>query len=221
LRIFFLRQFKKVVSPRGAARYNKKQNKGFYAMKDSNSPQAPVQLSNTEGSGLLDVKQMAQALKSSEKSAKKNNLLDMSLPMAPAAPLAGALLLPLPKQRSPLALVGIIMGGTAAATAVILGTLFAAGVFDKKPEPTPAALQTVVVTPPPTNVVPTPETAPVVDPTPVADPKAKTGKTGAKTKTNTKTNTATNTNTNTNTTSAPPPPKKKSHKDELEELLGN
>jgi outer membrane biosynthesis protein TonB len=180
-------------------------------MKDSNSPQAPVQLSNTEGSGLLDVKQMAEALKSSS-DAKKRNMIDMSLPMAPAAPLAGALLLPLPRQRSPLGLVGIIMGGTAAATAVILGTLFAAGVFEKKAPPAPLV---VAATPPPVVVAPpVAETQPVVE-TPVVDPK-KTSKTGTK-KTNTK---ATNTNTNTTVTSPPPPPKKKTHKDELEELLG-
>lgn len=184
-------------------------------MKDNSSPQAPVQLSNQEGSGLLDIRQMAETLKASDKEKQKRSLMDMSLPSTPAAPLGGALLLPVPKQRSPLALVGIIMGGTTAVSAVILGALFAAGVFSKTPPP-PPPVQAVVAAQP----VAQPVAAPVVE-APVAPPVASDPK--KPTKGNTKKTAATKTGgtpTATPTPTPTPTPKKNAHKDELDELLG-
>jgi outer membrane biosynthesis protein TonB len=185
-------------------------------MKDNNSPQTPVQLSNQEGSGLIDIRQMAETLKASGKEKQKRSLIDMSLPSSPAAPLGGALLLPLPKQRSPLALVGIIMGGTTLATAVILGTLFATGVFAKKTPEQPMQIQATAAQQP---VAPPVAPVPVVEaqPTPVvaSEPK-KTGKQTTKKTVGAPTKTA----TPTIEAPKPPPTKKNAHKDELDELLG-
>jgi outer membrane biosynthesis protein TonB len=187
-----------------------------FKMKDNNSPQTPIQLSNQEGSGLIDIRQMAETLKASGKEKQKRSLIDMSLPSSPAAPLGGALLLPLPKQRSPLALVGIIMGGTTLATAVILGTLFATGVFAKKSPEQPMQIQAAAAQQP---VAPPVAPSPVVEaqPTPVvaSEPK-KTGKQ------NTKKTVAAPTKTGAPTIEPPKPPptKKNAHKDELDELLG-
>jgi outer membrane biosynthesis protein TonB len=186
-------------------------------MKNNSSPQAPVQLSNQEGSGLLDIRQMAETLKASDKEKQKRSLMDMSLPSTPAAPLGGALLLPLPKQRSPMALVGIIMGGTTAATAVILGSLFAAGVFEKKPPVAALPMQNTVAQQP---------LAPVVEPPPVVETPTETPAAAETTKKTTKKTTKTATPSKAAPTPAAatptptPAPKKNKHKDELDELLG-
>lgn len=106
---------------------------------------APSTTSNTEGSGLIDIRSMSSALQFSKEKEKRagNEAGDILFGVDSAAAFAGGMgssvLLPAEQKSNTGLIVGAIIGGAVAVIGLVFALLFFLGVFDKK-EPQPPVL---------------------------------------------------------------------------------